>query len=78
MILYNSDVLVVDATLNCISVIARTRPNTTTRIVNVVLGFNPLKLANSPMTAKTRVVIKSLEKTTRMFLMHLAKRYGIL
>jgi symplekin len=39
-----------------------------------VLGFNPLKLANAPLTARNRVVVKSLEKTTRMFLIHLVKR----
>jgi symplekin len=39
-----------------------------------VLNFNPLKLANSPMTPKTRVLVKSLEKTTRLFLTHVLKR----
>lgn len=43
--------------------------------MNTVLGFNPLKLANSPMTPKTKVLIKSMEKTTRMLLIHLLKRY---
>jgi len=43
--------------------------------MNTVLAFNPLKLANSPMTPKTKVLIKSMEKTTRMLLIHLLKRY---
>ena len=38
------------------------------------MNFNPMKLASSPMTAKTRVMVKSMEKTTRMFLIHLVKR----
>ncbi len=40
-----------------------------------MLAFNPLKLANSPMTPKTKVLVKSMEKTTRMLLIHLHKRY---
>ncbi|KAI8159026.1 mRNA cleavage and polyadenylation specificity factor complex subunit pta1 [Colletotrichum sp. SAR 10_65] len=70
----DSDVLIVDATLNCLSILIRTRPGTANRILNAVLNFNPLKLANSPMTPKTRVMVKSMEKTTRMFLIHLSKR----
>lgn len=38
------------------------------------MNFNPLKLANSPMTSKTKVLVKSMEKTTRMLLIHLLKR----
>ncbi|TDZ53512.1 mRNA cleavage and polyadenylation specificity factor complex subunit pta1 [Colletotrichum trifolii] len=70
----SSDVLIVDATLNCLSILIRARPGTANRILNAVLNFNPLKLANSPMTPKTRVMVKSMEKTTRMFLIHLCKR----
>lgn len=66
--------MLVDATLNCLSILARTRPNTSNRILNSVLNFNPLKLANSPMTPKTKVVVRSLEKTTRVFLTHLLRR----
>ncbi|UQC86714.1 mRNA cleavage and polyadenylation specificity factor complex subunit [Colletotrichum lupini] len=71
----SSDVLLVDATLNCLSILIRSRPGTANRILNAVLNFNPLKLANSPMTPRTRVMVKSMEKTTRMLLIHLAKRY---
>ncbi|KXH60951.1 mRNA cleavage and polyadenylation specificity factor complex subunit [Colletotrichum salicis] len=70
----SSDVLLVDATLNCLSILIRTRPGTANRILNAVLNFNPMKLANSPMTPRTRVMVKSMEKTTRMLLIHLAKR----
>ncbi|KAL1844369.1 hypothetical protein VTJ49DRAFT_48 [Mycothermus thermophilus] len=71
----SSDALLVDATLNCLSILARTRPNTTNRILNAVLNFNPLRLATSgPMTPKTKVLVRSLEKTTRMFLAHLLRR----
>ncbi|EJT73475.1 hypothetical protein GGTG_10313 [Gaeumannomyces tritici R3-111a-1] len=70
----SSDALVVDATLNCLSILIRTRPSTSNRILSTVLSFNPLKLANSPMTPKSRVLVKSMEKTTRMLLVHLVKR----
>ncbi|KAH7328906.1 mRNA cleavage and polyadenylation specificity factor complex subunit [Stachybotrys elegans] len=70
----SSDALVVDATLNCLSILVRTRPGTSNRIVNALLSFNPLKLANSPMTPKSKVMIKSMEKTTRLLLIHLTKR----
>ncbi|WYZ42792.1 hypothetical protein EsH8_VI_000491 [Colletotrichum jinshuiense] len=70
----SSDVLLVDATLNCLSILVRSRPGTANRILNAVLNFNPMKLANSPMTPRTRVMVKSMEKTTRMLLIHLSKR----
>ena len=69
-----SDALIVDATLNSLSVLIRTRPNTSARIINALLTFNPLKIANSPMTPRTRVMVKSMEKTTRMLMIHLSKR----
>ncbi|KAL6919186.1 hypothetical protein FSST1_003212 [Fusarium sambucinum] len=70
----SSDALIVDSTLNCMSIIIRARPATSNRIINALLAFNPLKLANSPLTPKTRVMIRSMEKTTRMLLIHLVKR----
>ena len=66
--------MVVDATLNCLSILVRTRPGTSTRILNSLLTFDPLKLAPSPTTTKSKVLIRSMEKTTRILLMHLCKR----
>lgn len=63
-----------DATLNCLSILVRTRPGTSNRILNALLNFNPLKLANSPLTPKSKVMIKSMEKTSRLLFMHLVKR----
>ncbi|KAI5925416.1 hypothetical protein F4810DRAFT_718312 [Camillea tinctor] len=70
----SSDALIVDSTLNTLSILVRARPATSSRILNTVLNFNPLKLANSPMTPKTKVLVKSMEKTTRMLLIHLSRR----
>ncbi|TVY25932.1 mRNA cleavage and polyadenylation specificity factor complex subunit [Lachnellula hyalina] len=54
----------------------RARPHIANRILNVILNFNPLKQANSPMTPKLRVMVKSMEKTTRVLLIHINKRYA--
>ncbi|KAG5982589.1 hypothetical protein E4U55_001695 [Claviceps digitariae] len=70
----STDALLVDATLNCLSILVRTRPATSNRILNALLNFNPLQLANSPLTPRSRVMIKSMEKTARLLLIHLAKR----
>ncbi|RDL38396.1 uncharacterized protein BP5553_02736 [Venustampulla echinocandica] len=69
-----SDAILVDATLNTLSILIRARPQVANRILNVILNFNPLKQANSPMTPKLRVMVKSMEKTTRLLLMHINKR----
>lgn len=42
--------------------------------MNALLSFDPLKLAISPMSAKTKVMVKSMEKTARILLVHLSKR----
>jgi symplekin len=72
----HSDAVLVDATLNSLSILIRARPHIANKILNVILNFNPLKQANSPMTPKLRVMVKSMEKTTRMLLVHILKRYG--
>ncbi|TVY53795.1 mRNA cleavage and polyadenylation specificity factor complex subunit pta1 [Lachnellula cervina] len=69
-----SDAIMIDATLNTLSILIRARPHVANRILNVILNFNPLKQANSPMTPKLRVMVKSMEKTTRLLLIHINKR----
>ncbi|KAL8730625.1 MAG: hypothetical protein Q9166_003938 [cf. Caloplaca sp. 2 TL-2023] len=68
------DAILVNATLNCLGTLIRTRQNAANRIVNAILNFNPLKQANSPLSPKTKVQIKSMEKTTRMVLMNVLRR----
>ncbi|KAI1197944.1 mRNA cleavage and polyadenylation specificity factor complex subunit [Nemania serpens] len=71
----SSDPLLVDATLNTLSILVRQRPKTSNRIVSTLFNFNPLRLAAAaPLTPKIRVVVKSMEKTTRMLLTHLYRR----
>ncbi|PMD49914.1 uncharacterized protein K444DRAFT_657788 [Hyaloscypha bicolor E] len=69
-----SDAVLVDATLNSLSILIRARPHIANKILNVIMNFNPLKQANSPMTPKLRVMVKSMEKTTRSLLVHILKR----
>ncbi|KAI0995736.1 hypothetical protein K3495_g12443 [Podosphaera aphanis] len=69
-----SDAILVDATLNSLSLLIRARPHLSNKILNVILNFNPLKPATSPMTPKLRVMVKSMEKTTRQLLIHVLKR----
>ncbi|MCJ1474275.1 hypothetical protein MMC13_002933 [Lambiella insularis] len=70
----NSDAVLVNATLNCLSILVRTRQTIANKIVSAVLNFNPLRLANVPMSSKSKVHVKSMERTTRAFLMNIYRR----
>jgi symplekin len=70
-----SDALLVTATLNALGMLIQRRPVVTNKILSSVLTFNPLKLANSPMTPKNKVIMKSIERTTRALLVNVMKRY---
>ncbi|KAL9100605.1 MAG: hypothetical protein Q9163_004042 [Psora crenata] len=69
-----SDAVLVNATLNCLGVLLRTRQSIAHKIISAILSFNPLKQANSPMTPKVKVQIKSMEKTTRSVLLNVYRR----
>ncbi|KAL8912559.1 MAG: hypothetical protein Q9172_007484 [Xanthocarpia lactea] len=69
-----SDAILVNATLNCLGTLIRTRQNAANKIITAILNFNPLKQANSPMTPKMKVQIKSMEKTARMVLINVMRR----
>ncbi|KAL8730259.1 MAG: hypothetical protein Q9181_004726 [Wetmoreana brouardii] len=69
-----SDAILVNATLNCLGTLIRTRPNAANKIINAILNFNPLRQANSPMTPRTKVQIRSMERTTRTVLMNVLRR----
>lgn len=70
-----SDAILIDATLNCLGVLLKTRPAISNKIVSAILNFNPLKQANSPMNPTAKVQIKSMERTTRALLLNLYRRY---
>lgn len=69
-----SDAVLVTATLNCLGPLIRSRQTIVNKILSVILGFNPLKKANSPMTPISRVQIKALERTTRALLLNFVRR----
>ncbi|KAL1957994.1 hypothetical protein VTO42DRAFT_5206 [Malbranchea cinnamomea] len=70
----STDPLMVNATLNCLAVLLRTRPSTANKILDAILNFNPLKNATTPLTPTGRVNIKSMERTTRALLVNVLKR----
>lgn len=72
-----SDAILVNATLNCLAVLIRSRPSIANKIILSILNFNPLKQANSPMTPSLRVCVKSMERTTRALLINVLKRFVI-
>lgn len=70
----HSDGLLVTGTLNSLGMLLHRRPIAANKILNSIFNFNPLKLANSPMTPKNKVIIKSIERTTRALLVNIMKR----
>ncbi|KAK8218182.1 hypothetical protein IWZ01DRAFT_492218 [Phyllosticta capitalensis] len=70
----SSDALLVTATLNSLGGLIRSRASIANKIISSVLNFNPLKLANSPMTPKNKVMVKSMERTTRALLLNVIKK----
>lgn len=71
----HSDGLVITATLNSLGMLIHRRPIAANKILSSLFKFNPLKLANAPMTPKNKVIIKSIERTTRALMMNIMKRY---
>lgn len=69
-----SDAVLVTATLNCLSVLIRTRQSITNKIVSAILSYNPLKEISSALTQAAKVQIKAVERTTRALLTHVYRR----
>ncbi|KAK2839171.1 hypothetical protein FQN49_006408 [Arthroderma sp. PD_2] len=70
----NSDPILVNATINSLPILIRSRPSISNKIINAILNFNPLKQANAPITPTTKVNIKSMERTTRALLLSIIKK----
>ena len=51
----------------------RSRPAVANKIISAILNFNSMKQANAPMTPRLRVVVKSMERTTRALLKNINK-----
>lgn len=72
-----SDAVLVTATLNCLGPLIRSRQTIVNKILSVILGYNPLKKANSPITPISKVQIKALERTTRSLLLNFVRRCAL-
>lgn len=69
-----SDPLLVNATLNCLSVLVRSRQSLANKIINTVLDFSPAKQMTSPATPTQRICVKSMERTVKALLVNIMKR----
>lgn len=70
-----SDAILVNATINCLGILIRTRPTIANTILETLLNFNPIKIDHGHLTPTMRVKIKSMERTTRAVLINLLKRF---
>ncbi|BCS21336.1 RNA-processing protein PTA1 [Aspergillus puulaauensis] len=68
------DPILVNATLNCLAALARSRQSIGNKIVNAILGFFPARYTRSPVTPTVRVGVKSMERTARAVLINIIKR----
>ena len=70
----DSDPLLVNAMLNCLAVLVRSRQSIGNKIISAVLDFNPMEQMGSPMTITQRVCVKSMERTVKALLVNILKR----
>lgn len=70
----DSDAILVDATLNCLCSLVKSRQSISHRIINVVLNFNPFKQAHARLSTKEKVLLRSMEKTVKAFLLNVCRR----
>ncbi|KAL2814799.1 hypothetical protein BJX63DRAFT_420665 [Aspergillus granulosus] len=69
-----SDPILVNATLNCLATLIRSRQSISNKIIGALLNFIPARHARSPVTPTVRVGVKSMERTTRALLINIMKR----
>ncbi|KAJ5577841.1 uncharacterized protein N7459_006805, partial [Penicillium hispanicum] len=70
----SSDPLLVNATLNCLAPLVRTRQSIANKIINAVLDFYPARHVRPPFTPTVRVGVKSMERTIRALLINVMKK----
>ncbi|PNS18551.1 hypothetical protein CAC42_5090 [Sphaceloma murrayae] len=72
----SSDALLVTATLNSLSSLVRGRASISNKIISTILNFNPFTLAQAqtPMTVKNKLLIRSMTRTTMSFLANIIKK----
>lgn len=58
------------ATLNCLSILIKSRSSIANKILNAILYFNPLNTVAKNPTAKNKLMAKCVEKTVRILLLN--------
>lgn len=74
---FDSNALIVTATLNSLGSLVRSRASIAKKIVATVLNFNPLRFAGPHLSSTEKVNIRSIAKTTIAFLTNILKRYAV-
>ncbi|KAL4977795.1 hypothetical protein BDW66DRAFT_131766 [Aspergillus desertorum] len=69
-----SDPILVNATLNCLAVLVRTRQSIGNKVINAILNFFPARHTRSPVTPAVRIGVKSMERTARAVFINIMKR----
>ncbi|CEO58604.1 hypothetical protein PMG11_03315 [Penicillium brasilianum] len=69
-----SDPLIVNATLNCLAPLIRTRQSIANKIIMTIMDFYPSKHVRPPFTPTVRVGVKSMERTARALLFNVMKK----
>jgi symplekin len=67
------DPILIDATLNCLAILIRTRPAVANKILSAILNFNPFRSAPTSMTPRLLVIYRSMERTTFALLKFIMK-----
>jgi symplekin len=63
------------ATLNSLGALIKNRPSIEVKIINTVLLFNPFKVfGRPPVTTKTKIMLRSIERTVRALLFNVLRR----
>lgn len=69
----------VNATLNCLAGLMRTRQSVSSKILSAIMNYNPIAAAmdaHVQVTPALKVKMKSIERTTRALLLNFIKRYA--
>ncbi|EWC45969.1 hypothetical protein DRE_04762 [Drechslerella stenobrocha 248] len=67
------DAPVITAILNSLPALVKSRAAISNKILNVLMAYNPIAIAAKSMVFKERFIARSLEKTLRTVLIHLAR-----
>jgi symplekin len=71
-----SNILLLTATINSLSTLVKSRPTIVSRIVNAILQCEPYAIAKLPITVKTKIELRSIERTIRVLLTGILRRLG--